>query len=234
MQRAGIATVRCGDDLARCFDGSMSFGPTRMARRRPSIVIVAIALVGVVLVAAACGGGLDGGSPSDSALIDALPDNGDLGAGWARVTEARVGDPAESLDLCGVQLNEGMIEGAKVDLANDREDFASTFFRRYADADAARRAFREASERITQCPETDIGGGRSTGVTTVTTPNAGDAAYGALFTVPPTDASLLEQFGWTLVQTGDVVRSLTYSPAEPRPSTADELIGLAEAVAATR
>jgi len=202
-------------------------------RRLRRIAAVAILLGLVGFGAAACGGGSDGGASNAGALVDALPGDGELGAGWVRISEPRVGDGAEASTICGVQLNVGMIDGAKIDLANDREDFVSTFFRRYTDAETARQAFGAATEKIASCPSNGVESDAAATVSTIPAPEAGDAAYGAVFNLSATDSRLAEEFGWTLVRTDDVIRSLQYFPTESRATTGGDLRALAEAVATT-
>ena len=187
----------------------------------------------VVLSTVALALGAIGCAEEPATLADALPRDGDLGERWLRVSEPRTEAASEASTICGVQLNAGMTEGVKLDLADDREDFVSMFFRRYDDAATAEAALRAASRRIAACPPGGVDLGERVSMRTIPDPGVGDASFGAVFTVAGSAAQLPSEFGWALVQTGDVVRSLQFYPVEPRTSTATDLRDLARAVAAT-
>jgi hypothetical protein len=189
-------------------------------------------LAALAALVGGCGG--DGEESPVPDLAAALPDDNELGPGWVRISEPRQAAEAEASTLCDVDLNDGMVEGAKIDHADAQENGASMFFRRYESADAASEALREASELIAGCPPNALGGGVSFSVEVLPAPDAGDEASAAVFTIPETPQTLAEQFGWTLVRTGDVVRSLQYTPASPGGGVAADLDMLARAVGATR
>ena len=116
-----------------------------------STVLAAAALLAVIgVLVGGCGSDGEEGSVPD--LIAALPDDDELGSSWVRISEPRTAAEAEALTLCDVDLNDGMIEGAKIDLADARDNGASMFFRRYESADQASEALREASRLIARCP----------------------------------------------------------------------------------
>ncbi|MDH3227819.1 MAG: hypothetical protein OEM67_12140 [Thermoleophilia bacterium] len=52
--------------------------------------------------------------------------------------------------------------------------------------------------------------------------------------IPETAQTLGEQFGWALLRTGEVVRSLQYTPADVGSEVAGDLDSLARAVGATQ
>lgn len=170
--------------------------------------------------ASSCGGG-------EESLVAALPESGELGEGWQRASDPRVGAGAEASTLCATGLDDRMLEGAKIDLIR-AEDFVSTYFRRYADADAASSAFAMAADRISRCESAE-----EFAVLTVSAPDAGDDSFSAIFSAPGTDPALVGDFGWTLVRTGTVIRSLQLIPGPAAADVEDDLRPLTEAVAAT-
>ncbi len=192
----------------------------------------ALLLVGAVLVAG-CGGS-DGDGSSVPDLIAALPEDDELGPGWDRITEPRSAEEAAASTLCEVDLNDGMIEGAKIDLADPADNGASMFFRRYESSDAAGAALQEAGDLIGRCPADALGPDVTFDVEILPAPGAGDEAIAAIFSIPETVETLGEEFGWTLVRTGDVVRSLQYTPSEVGSNVASDLDALARAVGATQ
>ena len=159
-------------------------------------------------------------------MIDALPEDGELGSGWERVSAPRAGDDAEPSSLCDTALSAEAVESAKIDLARD-EDFASTFYRRYEDEDGAVAAFATAADRIARCESAE-----EFAVLEVGAPSAGDATFSAVFAAPGGDPALAGDFGWTLVRTGAVIRSLQLIPAASG-DLETELRLLAEALART-
>ena len=192
------------------------------SRRRPAIVLAVALLLAAFL--AGCGSG-DGPGGDADALAAQLPEDGALGQGWQRVSGVRIGADAESSGLCDSGLDDGVAAGAKVDFARG-EDFASAYFRSYADPASADRAFARAAERIGRCSSSE-----GLDVRTVAAPAAGDAAYSAVFSAPGADPAAEAALGWTLVRTGSVVRSLQFIPAAEGSGLDDDLGQLTAALA---
>lgn len=188
---------------------------------RPRRAVLAVVVTIAVALLAACG------SSDSASLVDALPESGELGDGWERASDPRTGDEAEASTLCATGLDDGMVEGAKIDLIRD-EDFASAYFRRYADVAAAESAFAMAADRISRCESAE-----DFAVLPVDAPDAGDDAFSALFSAPGTDPAFVGDFGWTLVRTDDVIRSLQFIPAPGAGGVEGNLAALTEGVADT-
>jgi len=200
--------------------------------KTPRLLCVAGLLLICTALLASCGA--DGDETPVPDLTAALPEDDELGPGWDRITEPRTADEAAASTLCEVDLNDGMIEGAKIDLADGSGNGASMFFRRYSSVEGASQALREASDMIGGCPPNALGPDVAFSVQTLPAPEAGDEASAAVFTIPETAQTLGEEFGWTLVRTGDVVRSLQYAPAEVGTDVAGDLDSLARAVGSTQ